>query len=238
MNRSRGNNAIVFGHADGDGYLASEVSRNNLAADGWSVTETVVEPSFTPNYRFWEKHFQTRNFDSADLVLIVDIAFDFKNPLVSADALFSKATKYPETQFLVIDHHPLNINGSSPPNVTLRPTESVFQCCYGEPNDLMVIASICDKDEEPVQNLITDAHRTLAKGVTRASADKKGVAGRRLMSALGNNEWAWLFTLGSESGDAHKALYGNRTRSSKPSAALQLALDREYPVINVLGTHS
>ena len=238
MMRSRGKNAIVFGHADGDGYLASEVSRNNLAAEGWSVLETVVEPSFTPNYRFWEKHFQTRNFDTTDLVLIVDIAFDFKNPLVSADALIFQANKFPQTQFLVIDHHPLPITGILPSNVTLQSTESVFQCCYGEPNDLMVIASVCDKDEGPVQHLITEAHRTLAKGVTRASADKKGVAGQRLMSALGNHEWAWLFMLGSEAGDAHKAYYGNRTRSSKPSVALQLALDREYPISGMLGAPS
>ena len=45
--------AILFGHADADGRLAAEQSRDWLVQRGVSV-ETVVS-SDTRNYRFWEK---------------------------------------------------------------------------------------------------------------------------------------------------------------------------------------
>ena len=222
-------NAIIFGHADGDGYLATAVSKSNLTAEGWNVIDTIVDPAITPNYRFWDKQLVKWDFTNIDLVVIVDIAFDFRGPDRSGAALAGSAESHPESQFVVIDHHDLQPHKKTPDNVVLRSTDTVFSCCYGEPNDLMVIASICDKDEDPVRDLITEPHRILARGINRASADRKGVAGPKLMSALENHEWAWLFLLGSESKESHRTFYGNRTKTSAPSPALQMALTRRFP---------
>jgi len=97
--------AVVFGHADGDGYLAAEVTRENLLTDGWVVIEVVVDPKKTANYNFWINHFQEWDFSYVDLVVVVDIAFDLKDPIRSCEALSCCAADVPDTKFVVIDHH-------------------------------------------------------------------------------------------------------------------------------------
>lgn len=218
--------AIVFGHADGDGYLAAEVSRENLIADGWVVSDVVVDPQHTANYGFWLNHFQEWDFSQLDLVVVVDIAFDFDQPLRSCEALSHHAAQFPRTRFIVIDHHPLSAGGWLPSNVVLHESPSVYACCYGEPNDLMVLASICDKDEEPVKDLISSAHRTLAEGVNRAARSKNGIAGQLLLSMLHNKEWAWFYTLGDEPKEFHRSYYGRRLENSKVSPALNTAMQK------------
>ncbi len=213
-------NAKLFGHADADGYLAAEVSRQNLVSAGWAV-QVVVDPKITANYRFWAKRLHEQDFDGVDLAVFVDIAFDFKDPTQSFEALIDTAKRHSRTQFHVIDHHELPVLGVLPINVTLSPTTSVYECCYGSPNDLMVVASICDKDEGPVSEIITPAHRVLADGVKRAAADTHGAAGTALMRTLESQQWAWLFTLGNEPKAAHRTFYGRRTKSADPSPALQ-----------------
>ena len=211
---------IVFGHADGDGYLAAEVTRGNLVAEGWTVTDVVVDPQKTRNCKFWQGYFQDWDFSSVDLVVTVDLAFDFTEPGRSCKALSRQASEFPDTRFLVIDHHPLKADTWLPDNVSLREAASVFACCYGDPNDLMVIASICDNDEAPVKELITPAHRVLAEGIRRAASDFHGVAGSTLRAMLENQQWAWFFALGSEPKGLHRRFYGVRTRSSPVSPTL------------------
>lgn len=219
-NQTMTKRAIVFGHADGDGYLAAEVTRENLVEEGWVVDDVVVHPKKTKNYKFWKAHFSEWDFEHVQLVVAVDISFDPKEPKQSCEALAHHASEFPSTRFLVIDHHPLPAGNWMPKNVTLFEADSVYKCCYGDPNDLMVIASICDDDEEPVNALILPSHRILAEGIKRAAADKKGVAGEKLVSILRNKQWAWVFAVGTESGTSHKSLYGNRTTTSTPSPAL------------------
>ena len=213
--------AVVFGHADGDGYLAAEVSRANLVAEGWVVNDVIVGPKITANSHFWERHFREWDFSNVDLALVVDIAFDFTDPTKSRMALSQHTEQFPKTRFLVIDHHPLPAGEWLPSNVTLQEASSVYRCCYGEPNDLMVIASICDHDEQPVEELITPGHRILAHGINRAAADTERVAGDLLVSMLENQQWAAFFNIGSEPNESHRSFYRRRTRASKPSAALE-----------------
>lgn len=219
--------AVIFGHSDGDGYLAAEVSRENLVAEGWAVS-SVVSPHTTANYRFWENQFQEWDFSYLNLVVVVDVAFDFDDPARSCDALSRQAAQFPKTRFLVIDHHPLRAGEWLPHNVTLSEKNSVYTCCYGEPNDLMVIASICDKDEEPVRELISPAHRVIAEGVRRAAADTDGIAGEQMITMLENKQWAWFYTLGAEPKDFHRTYYGRRTKTSQASPALT-DLKRQSP---------
>ncbi len=207
--------AVVFGHADGDGYLAAEVSRQNLIADGWIVSDVVVDPTKTPNYTFWENHFQQWDFSHTDLVVSVDIAFDFKNPTRSCEALSHRAWQFPDTRFLVIDHHPLTAGQWMPPNLNLVEADSAFRCCYGTPNDLMVIAAICDNEMKSVRHLASDAHATLAKGVARAATDVNGVAGERLLGLIERQQWAWLFELGQEPADMHRTVRRKRVTYGK-----------------------
>jgi len=222
-NQSNPKRALVFGHADGDGYLAAEVSRENLVEEGWIVDDVVVDPKKTGNYNFWNGHFLDWDFADVELVVTVDLAFNPKVPMQSCDSLSHHASEFPSTRFLIIDHHPLPSGDWLPENVTLVQTDSVYNCCYGAPNDLMVVASICDKDEEPVGNLILPSHRILAEGINRAAADKKGVGGAKLVSILRNKEWAWVFALGTEPATSHRTYFGSRTGSSIPSAALEIA---------------
>lgn len=212
--------AILFGHADGDGYLAAEVSRENLVSQGWTVSDVIADPLKTPNYRFWQGHFREWDFSYTDLVVTVDIAFDRKNPSISCQALADHANKFPDTRFLVIDHHELIAGDWLPSNVTLIESGSVYDCCYGDPNDLMVIASICDKDEEPVKARITEGHRILAEGINRAARDKGGAAGDALMNMLAKKQWAAFIDLGLEPKDSHRSMYGSRISNSDPSPTL------------------
>ena len=98
---------LLFGHADADGHIAAEQSRRNLIAMGVSVAQVVVSPQLTRNHRFWLTNFGTYDFRSFGMVVAVDIAFDFREPYRSLAEVVGAAATHPNTQFVVIDHHPL-----------------------------------------------------------------------------------------------------------------------------------
>ena len=213
--------ALIFGHADGDGYLATQQTCENLQLDGFDILEVVVDPKLTRNYRFWETTFQSWPLIGADLAVVVDITFNFRDPLRSYEALSYRAGREQATEFLVIDHHPEHRSWKPPGNVTVRMVDEVYQCCYGAPSELMVIAAICERDESPIQDLITEQHRALAKGVTRAAADHDGLAGAKLLQMIRQREWQALLDIANEPGKWHRSFYGRRWKSLPASPALQ-----------------
>ena len=218
--------AVVFGHADADGHLAAEQSRRNLEAEGFKVQETVVS-QVTRSHRFWEHGFPSYRFDGIALVVIVDIAFSFKCPARSLDALLEVVDSSPDTRFVVVDHHPLLFPTSERPNLTLVQATSVFDCCYGRPSEeLMVPAAICDGDAAAVRPRITETFEKWAVGMRRAAADRTGLAGSKLMALLKRSRWDLLEALAAEPKHLHSSVRGLRRSSCLPSPALNAA--QEY----------
>lgn len=213
--------AVVIGHSDGDGHLAVINSIENLTEDGFVITNTIVDPTITRNCKFWINQFPNLDFDNADLVVIVDIMFDRKNPELSINEIEKRAKQEPSRKFIIIDHHPLNIRKLKCKNVDIRIVDKVYDCCYGDPSDLMLVASICDKDELPVKSLITDIHRKRAYGISRAVTDKKGMAGKITLDLISNRVWNLFEALADEPKEYHKTFYGNRTQKITLSPILQ-----------------
>lgn len=223
IERLRSGNAIIYGHSDGDGHLAAEQTRRNLLEDGCDVTSVVVHPMFTRNFRFWEQHFQEANFGDNEHVFVVDIML--ANPDVAAtwDAVCSRVKKEPDRQFYIIDHHKVAMPSALPRNLHVEIREAVYECCYGTPSELMLIASICDKDEAPVAAKLTEHHRRLARGISRASTERAVLSGQPLLYLLRNNHWSVFEQLADEPADFHRTFYGNRTSKQPLSPLLQMA---------------
>lgn len=225
LSRLRGTSpAIVFGHADADGHLAAEQSRTNIEAQGIRVDEVVVGPE-TRNYSFWERSFPSYDFTGFRLVVVVDIAFRFKDPDQSLKAVLEVADRHLETQFVVIDHHPIKQPATLRSNLTLINADTVYQCCVGTPSEeLMVVAAICDGDGKAVESRTKDIHVKLADGVRRAAADIGGVAGPKLLELLKRRQWDFFEHLADEPSDFHRRVRGRRTARSAASPLLKAAM--------------
>ena len=217
------NKAIIFGHADADGHLAAIQSAENLRADNIDVLDIVVHPAKTRNYKFWEGYFQDCDFKGADIVVVVDIMFHPTNHLRSYEALISRVSKTPTTNFVVIDHHPVHDIPKVPNNLDLKFVSDVFNCCYGKPTDLMVIAAICDKDEASVKSRITDLHRKRAIGIKRAVSDRYALVGGSTLRLIEDRAWGVFEQLADEPAAYHRTFYGNRVAKKPESPLLQLA---------------
>ena len=215
--------AIIFGHADGDGHLAAIQSAENLRADNIDVLDIVVHPAKTRNYKFWEGYFQDCDFKGADIVVVVDIMFHPTNPLRSYEALTSRVSKAPTTNFVVIDHHPVHDIQKPPNNLDLNFVSDVFNCCYGKPSELMLLAAICDKDETAIKSRITDVHRKRAIGIKRAVSDRYALAGGPTLRLIEDRAWSIFEQLADEPAAFHRTFYGNRMAKKPESPLLQLA---------------
>ncbi len=213
--------AIVIGHSDGDGHLAVINSVENLIDDGYKIIKSIVDPSVTRNCKFWTNHFPYLDFTDAELIVIVDIMFDRKNPNSSINEIEKRARQEPFRSFNIIDHHSIKNKKLNCTNVKIRIVDKVYDCCYGEPSELMLVASICDNDESPVQSLLTETHRKRAYGVKRAVTDKKGMAGDITLNLIKNRVWGLFEALADEPKEYHKTFYGNRIQKIPQSPILQ-----------------
>ena len=166
--------AFIFGHADSDGYVATEQTRRNLEAEGFTIDGVKVDPKVTWNYRFWERGFLESDFRDADLVVTVDIMLDPRDPLRSFAAICSRVGLEPNRRFIVIDHHPIADLPKDIERLEIQFVEEAYHCCYGEPSDLMILAAVCEGEERTVMDLIDDHHYARALGIRRAAADMNG----------------------------------------------------------------
>ena len=209
----------MFGHADADGHLAAERTRDWLVQRGVDVM-TVVS-SETRNYRFWGK---LSKFDlpGYGMVVVVDIAFDFRDPFVSLTSLLDVSDRHPQTQFVVIDHHPLVHPRSPRQNVQLIEVTDPYDCCLGVPDpELMEVAALCDG--APTAIAPTPLLRKRALGVKRAAADVNGVAGDGLLELIRERRWDFFEALADEDREMHRSARGFRRPSNETSPLLEYA---------------
>ena len=212
-------NALIFGHRDADGHLATEQTRDYLVQSGLRVT-TVVSP-LTHNYRFW-KRLPTIDLSSYELVVFVDIAFRFSNPGESLDCLLEVADSQPAKWFIAIDHHPMLHPKTSRDNVDLYEVSDPYDCCLGIPNpDLMALAALCDGSPTRIQR--TPGLEKRARGIKRAAADVYGIAGEPLLGLIRQRKWEILEALADEDVAMHRNARGIRRAASQPSPLLQRA---------------
>lgn len=220
---AKGSKVVVFGHADADGHLAVEQTRSNLSGDGITRITTVVS-QLTRSYSFWERGFKECDFSKFDVAIVVDIAFSFKEPSASLEHVLSVAAVFPNTDFYIIDHHPLERPAKPRPNLELVEVPSPYHCCFGPPsNELMVLAEICDGDERAVADLMSLKSRVRAIGIQRAAADIEGVAGKRLLQLLKRRDWTFFEDLAEEPARNHLTVRGRRHPNSRHSPLLSVA---------------
>ena len=211
--------AIVFGHADGDGHLAAEQSRDWLVQRGVNVT-TVVSAE-TRNYMFWGR-LQKFDLTAYELIVIVDIAFRFRDRGESLDRLMIVADQHPRKQFIAIDHHPFVHPQNPRQNILLIEVDDPYDCCLGSPDpELMQVAALCDGS--PTAVAPTPLLRRRALGVKRAAADVSGIAGETLLKLIRQRRWDFFEALADEDKDMHRSARGMRRRASKASPLLEAA---------------
>ena len=211
--------AILFGHADADGHLAAEHSRDWLVRRG--VTVEIVISSETRNYRFWEKLPQ---FDLSiyEMVVTVDIAFNFRDPNDSLARLLVVSDQHRDKDFTIVDHHPLALPREPRENVQLIEVKDPYDCCLGEPDpELMQVAALCDGTPTAVRPTPLLSRRAL--GVKRAAADTGGVAGDQLLQLIRERRWDFFEALSEEDPEMHRSSRGVRNRKAKPSPLLEYA---------------
>lgn len=213
---------LIVGHADADGHLAAEQSRRNSLNMGARQCEVFVDPKLTAGHRMWRNHLSDIPSDSADVVIFVDIMFRPDDPLDSVAALVELSHESPEKLFIVIDHHPILGLLELPPNLGIWFTPAVYTCCFGAPSWLMVVAAICDHDEQPVASMIDSTMRSRALGIRRAVADTD-LAGEKLLRLLASDRWDLLEALAEEPLDVHKRVRGRRLRQQPRSIGLEQA---------------
>lgn len=220
---TKGKRVLVVGHADADGHLAAEQSRRNVLKLGAKSCSVFVDPGVTKNYRFWDRHLPNFDFGEAETIIFVDIMLNPKTLKKSFACLIEKVLKEKHRQFILIDHHPLGGLPGIPENLKICFTPIVYTCCYGPPSDIMIVASICDRDEKPIQEMITFTHRHRAKGVRRAAADTKELAGAPLLRLLSLDRWDIIESLADENDDMHRTVRGMRLLRLPSSDALHAA---------------
>ena len=216
--------AIVFGHADADGHLAAVQSSEWLDQGGVLVT-TVVSAE-TRNYQFWGR---LRKFDLTphNLIVIVDVAFRFRDPTESLEQLLMVADQNPQKQFIAIDHHPFVHPQTPRRNILLIDVDDPYNCCLGEPDpELMQVAALCDG--APTVIAPTPLLKRRALGVKRAAADVRGIAGDTLLQLIRQRRWDFFEALADEDKDMHRSARGMRRRASKVSPLLEYAMKHSF----------
>jgi len=214
--------ALIVGHADADGHLAAEQSRRNAERGGARSCRVYVDAKHTAGYRMWRDHLDEIPIEGSDVVIFVDLMFRPDDVSGSVGALVNLAQRNAEKTFVVIDHHPMPGLPALPTNLIILFTPAVYTCCFGPPSKLMVVASICDDDEEPVSELIDKTARRRALGMERAAADPE-LAGSRLLRLLADDRWDLIEGLADEPKDFHRRVRGRRHSNQPLSPALNEA---------------
>ncbi len=224
MHGIQSRSVLVVGHADGDGHLAAEQTRRNALAAGANECDVVVDPKITRNYKFWLTNLSCLDYRRYDSIFFVDIMFHSHFVSDSIEALTELARKYPEKNFSCRDHHEIGMDHVLPDNLSIQFSSTVFECCFGEPSELMLIAAICDYEPEPVLEHLQPIHYLRARGVQRAAADYSRLAGVNLMALLRNDCWDIIEEIALEDDHHHKTVRGIRPKSTPPTRGLKRAI--------------
>ena len=182
---------------------------------------TTVVSSATSNYLFWGR---LHRFDLTeyDLIVIVDIAFRFRDPYESLSKLLNVSDQQPNKQFIAIDHHPFVRPQPPRSNVLFYDVTDPYDCCLGDPDpELMQVAAICDGG--PTKVIPTPRLSRRALGVKRAAADVHGVAGQTLLELIKQRQWSLFESIAEEDHRMHLTARGRRRRLSQDSPLLEYA---------------
>lgn len=139
-----------------------------------------------------------------------------------AEALVSFVGKYENKKFFLFDHHPLPLRRLEAANnlrVIYRP--QVFECAIGPRSGMMVIAALCEKQYEQVEDIATPEHRILAEGMRRAAALGGELPGEKLLALLRADCWSSFVDLAEDARENHWLPRGRRPINQKQSATLK-----------------
>ena len=180
----------------------------------------------TRNYHFWGK-LQKFDLTPYNLVVIVDIAFRFRDPTESLERLLTVADQNQHKQFVAIDHHPFVHPEEPRRNVFLIEVDDPYDCCLGEPDpELMQVAALCDG--APTSIAPTRLLKRRALGVKRAAADVRGIAGETLLRLIRLRRWDFFEALADEDKEMHRSARGMRRHASKASPLLEYAREHSF----------
>ena len=142
---------LVVGHSDDDGHVIAEQARLNLSQVPGFEVSVVVDPARTYGHRSWLAIGRMPEIVDAELIFFVDLMFSPATFMDEAASLTSLAKSYPEKRFYVLDHHPLPLGRLySAENVRAVYRPDVFECVIGKPSGLMIVAALCEKQNETV----------------------------------------------------------------------------------------
>lgn len=215
-------NVLVVGHSDDDGHVIAEQARLNLSLVPSFNVSVVVDPKRTYGHRSWLSVGKMDEIAAADLVFFVDLMFSPATFIEEAAALTSCAASHPDKRFYVIDHHPLPLGRLyAAANVRAVYRPDVFECCVGLPSGLMIVAALCERQNETVGNLKNEFHTVVARGMKRAAAPGSVIPGEVLMKVIAGRRWDLIAAVGSEEPSYHRLVRGRRSPNQELSPALK-----------------
>lgn len=212
---------LVVGHADADGHLIAEQVRRNLALIESFKVKVVVDPARTQNHRSWLHLDAISEINDAEYIFFVDLMFAPDSCSEEADALTSFVCARPEKRFFLIDHHPLPLNRlrqAANLRVSYRP--DVCECSIGPRTGMMVVAALCERQDEEVAGVKREVHAALCVAMRRAAALGGRLSGNKLLCLLSANRWDQLLRLSEEDPRFHRLRRGLRSSAQSRSEAL------------------
>ncbi|TXH36742.1 MAG: hypothetical protein E6Q98_09785 [Rhodospirillaceae bacterium] len=213
---------LVISHADADGHLIAEQTRRNLDLVKNFDVQVIVDPMRTQNHKVWHRLDSFTQIDDADLVFFVDLMFAPESCAAEAEALVEFVNARPEKKFFLIDHHPLplrRLEQAENLRVSYRP--DVFECAIGPRSGMMVIAALCEKQDDRVSGVTSKQHEILALGMKRAAALGGPLPGEKLLALLKNEFWPELAELGAADRASHRLPRGRWPVAQQPSDPLR-----------------
>ena len=217
---------LIVSHADGDGHLIAEQVRRNLLLIPNLVVNTLVDASRTQGHQIWKRLSMIPEIEDADVTFFTDLMFSPVGFGEQSSALTSFCREHPAKRFFAIDHHPMPYARlCEADNIRAIYRPEVFECAFGPRSGLMVVAAICEHQQNWLSGARMPHHDILALGVRRAAAINSPLCGGPLMSLLRAGRWDVLRDLGIEDRDLHRTVRGRRIGDGSESSAMSAALE-------------
>lgn len=213
---------LVIGHADADGHLIAEQVRRNLAQIESFNVGVLVDPSLTKDHKAWTHLDEIDEISTAEYVFFVDLMFGPMSYIEEARALTEFAQDHPEKRFFLIDHHPLPLRRlSAADNLRVLYRPDVLECAIGPRSGMMVVAALCERQDDEVADIKEPVHETIAVGVRRAAALGGPLPGEKLLALLKADRWDELLQLGADDPKHHYLPRGRRPAARPQPKTLQ-----------------
>lgn len=213
--------ALIVGHADGDGHLIAEQVRRNLSLLDIFDVKVVVDPERTKDHHSWTKLESLFEINNADYVFFMDLMFAPASFDTEAKALVNFVNDRPGKHFFLIDHHPLPLRRlEAARNLRAMYRPDVSECTIGPRSGMMVVAALCEHQVREVAGIKRPTHDLLALGMRRAAAPGGALPGDKLLALLRADRWGSLLNLGNDDPDYHRLPRGRRPEKQPRSATM------------------